>query len=140
MTGLSRPAALTLAALCLSTVAACAKPGQATSPEAAPACQQPAEAVMPGAAGMLDETSAGAYCLPVGSLIDVFLHAKDPKAARWSAVASSDPSVLQPQRTGVLTPVVGVTPGIFGGMKAGQATLSSVLPGGSTWSVTIVVR
>jgi hypothetical protein len=87
---------------------------------------------------VLDESSSGAYCLAVGSSIDVYLHA--PGTARWSPVTSSAPDVLGPQRTGVLTAPVGVTAGIFGGLRAGTATLSSSRPDGATWTVTIVVR
>jgi hypothetical protein len=120
----------------LFALAACAGTGTA----AQPSCQQPGEAVMPGAAGSLDETSTGAYCLQVGQSIDVFLHAQDPKTTRWAAVTSSDPTILQPQRTGVLTAPVGVTPGIFGGLRAGTATLTSTQSTGQTWTVTIVVQ
>jgi hypothetical protein len=134
--------AVLVAAGATPAVAACARgtapATTATAVSSRPACHQPPEATVPGAAGALDETSSGAYCLPAGQAIDVFLHAADP-AARWSPIKSSDPAVLRPQRTGVLTAPVGVTPGIFGGQRSGTATLSSSTPDGRTWTVTIVV-
>ena len=93
---------------------------------------------MPGAAGTLDESATGSYCLAVGQVIDVFQHAPTP-AQPWSPIASSHPEILAPQRTGVLTAPVGVTPGIFAARRAGTAELSSTRPGGPSWSVTIVV-
>jgi hypothetical protein len=107
-------------------------------PAAAPSCQAPSEAVRPGAAGTLDESSTGAYCLAAGQTVDVFLHAPTP-AQRWTPVASSDTDVLAPQRPGVLTAPVGVTPGIFTAVHAGTARLSSTRPNGPSWSVTVVV-
>jgi hypothetical protein len=129
----------TTAALLVAT-ASCAGPGPA-GPPPAPACQQPPEGVRPESAGSLDETSSGTYCLTVGALIDVYLHVAPPATGRWSTVTSSDPAIVAPRRTGLLTAPVGVTPGIFGGVTPGTATLSSSRPGGGgTWTVTIVVR
>jgi hypothetical protein len=113
---------------------------QAAAPPPPPSCQQPPAAALPGAAGSLDETSAGAYCLPAGQTIDVFLHSPASATGRWTPIVSSDVAVLRPQRTGVLTAPVGVTPGIFGGLRPGTATLSSTGPDKRTWSVTIVVQ
>jgi hypothetical protein len=104
-----------------------------------PTCQKPAEAVLPGAAGTLDETSTGTYCIRTGDTLDVFLHAPAP-AQRWTPIASSKPDVLAPQRTGILTAPVGVTPGIFAAMHAGTAVLSSSRPNGPSWSVTVLVQ
>jgi hypothetical protein len=125
--------AAVLLALCLAA-SGCGSTGPAPA-----ACQSPAEAVMPGVAGTLDETSTGTYCVSTGQILDVFLHASTP-ANRWTPIASSQPDVLAPQRTGVLTAPVGVTPGIFAAMRAGSAQLSSSQPNGPSWSVTVIVR
>ena len=87
---------------------------------------------MPGAAGTLDESATGSYCLAVGQVIDVFLHAPTP-AQPWSPIASSHPEILAPQRTGVLTAPVGLYGGYFGA-AAGVlmlAVLTLMLPGRS---------
>jgi hypothetical protein len=129
-------AAAMTAVVWLAATGACARPGAGVAQR--PACQQPGEAVMPDSAGSLDETSSGVYCLAVGQSIQAFLHAVST-GNRWSPIASSDPSILKPLRTGVLTPPVGVTPGYFGGLRAGTATLSSSDTAQHAWSVTIVV-
>lgn len=41
---------------------------------------------------------------------------------------------------GVLTPPVNVTAGVFKAVHRGATTLSSTLPSGTVWRVTIVVR
>jgi hypothetical protein len=125
-----------LAALAAAVLAGCdGKP-----PVAAPRCASPPEAVLPDTAGSLDETSAGAYCLGPGQSIAVFLHSPAPARLRWAPIQSSDPAVLKAQSSGVLTAPLGVTPGIFRGLVAGTATLSSSAPDGHAWSVTVVVR
>ncbi len=126
-----------LAAVALAVplaLAACGGTGPTQS------CAQPPEAVRPDSAGALDESSSGAYCLAVGTTIDVYLHAEAATRPRWPGIVSSAPDILAAQRTGVLTPPVGVTVGIFGGLRPGTASLSSVRPDGRKWSVTVVVR
>ncbi|MEZ0094044.1 hypothetical protein [Streptacidiphilus sp. EB129] len=113
----------------------------ATTPP--PACKPPAPAVLPHSAGTLDQTSTGAFCLPVGQSIDVFLTAPNttaPQSDRWAEVASSDSAVLSPGNTGVLTAPLGVTPGVFVGAVPGTSVLSSHSPDGRAWQVTVVVR
>jgi hypothetical protein len=109
---------------------------------AAPACRQPAEAVLPQTAGTLTEADTGAFCLPVGGRIAVFLSAPTGAAAgsdHWGRVASSAPQVLAAAGTAVLTAPMGVTPGMFRGATAGEARLTSTTAAGKSWQVTIVV-
>ncbi len=107
------------------------------------ACKQPPAGSLPGSSGALTQDDSGVFCLAPGHRIDVFLtHSGTPaaKAARWSEISSSNPLVVAPVGSGMLTPPVGVTPGIFRGAAAGTARLSSRLPDGRTWQVTIAVR
>jgi len=127
--------AVAVLALCL-VVSGCARTGSG-GPSPVP-CRSLSEAALPDSAGTLDESSSGTYCLTVGQTVDVFLHGTGT-SVRWTPIASSRPDVLAPQRTGVLTAPVGVTPGIFTAMRAGTAQLTSSQPNGPSWSVTVVV-
>ncbi len=126
--------------LTLASLAGCAGSGTGSATDAAPACVAPPSPVLPETAGSLDETSTGAYCLAPDATIAVFLHAGAASSPRWTAITSSNTAVLAPRRTGVLTPPVGVTPGIFGAVATGTATLTSSTPDGRDWTVTVVVR
>jgi len=124
--------------------ASAATPSAAPSTsQTAPHCHQPHRASLPHAWGSLSETDSGAYCLPLGRQIDVFLTApghNPERSARWNAIRSSAPEVLAPTNTGVLTAPLGVTPGIFLGRAPGTAVLTSSTPTGKPWTVTVVVR
>lgn len=139
--------AAALAATALLTTgcaaATAATPSTAPSTPQAPRCHQPRPAALPHAWGSLSQTDSGAYCLPVGKQIDVFLTApgdSPAQSARWGQIRSSDAQVLAPTSTGVLTAPLGVTPGIFLGRAPGTAELTSATTTGKPWTVTIVVR
>jgi hypothetical protein len=106
------------------------------------ACQAPEPAALPHAAGSLTEADSGAYCLGVGQTLDVFLTAPSNSApgVRWAQIKIDDTSVVGYGNSGVLTPPVGVTPGVFVGAHPGTATISSTLPSGTTWKATLVVK
>lgn len=113
-------------------------------PPSDPPCRTPPPAVVPGGSATLDQTASGAFCLTVGQRIDVFLtspQGNKPGVTRWSRISTSDPGVLAPRSSGILTSPVGVTPGIFQAQAPGTARLSSAVPGTPhTWQVTIRVR
>jgi hypothetical protein len=126
------------AAGCTSSAA---RPAAAASPS--PQACKPLEApVLPHAAGSLTEQDSGAFCLAPGQILDVFLTAPVNAAAgtRWSQIQDGDRTVLGYGNSGVLTPPVNVTPGVFVGAGHGATTLSSTLPDGKKWQVTVVVR
>jgi hypothetical protein len=142
MTGSVRLLGVGAALAAVLAIASCAVSRPASTAAAVPsvpACRQPPPAVLPHSAGSLDETSSGAYCLPAGDNIAVFLHAGAGPSTAWAAITSSNPQILEPQPSGVLTAPLGVTPGIFAGTRAGVATLSSTAANGRAWTVTIVV-
>jgi hypothetical protein len=149
----SRPSAALFAALCLAGVLAAgcsgakAVTGAANSPSpnlaTSTACKKPAAGDLSGAAGTITQADSGAFCLAVGQQMDVFLTAPGSPhagAVRWTTMMTSDPRVAAPRSSGVLTAPVGVTPGIFQALAPGATVLSSHLPGGKEWRVTIVVR
>jgi hypothetical protein len=112
----------------------------------APACKPLPPAQLPHLAGSLTQDDTGSYCLPLGARLGVFLTATGPGAGpgappshRWSEITSSAPRRLAAANSGVLTPPLGVTPGVFVGVAAGTATLGSRTPDGKGWRVTIVV-
>jgi len=118
-----------------------------TAPSAAasaslPTCRAPEPATLPHAAGSLTEADSGAFCLAAGQILDVFLTApaSAPAGTRWGDIRVTDTSVIGYGNNGVLTPPVNVTAGVFVGAHRGATTLSSTLPGGTTWHVTIVVQ
>jgi hypothetical protein len=132
--------ALTLATLtagCSSTQAA---PTAAST--SLPACRPPEPATLPDAAGSLTEADSGAFCLAVGQVLDVFLTAPANAAAgvRWRQISVGDTTVVGYGNSGILTPPVNVTPGVFDALHPGATTLSSSLPDGTAWKVTIVVK
>ncbi|WP_157597257.1 hypothetical protein [Streptacidiphilus rugosus] len=135
------------AAALLAALAGCdsaAPPRQASSTTVAaapaPACEKLPEGSLPHSAGMLTEQQTGAYCLPRGQRLDVFLTAT--KGSQWRPVhASGAGGVLAPANTGVMTAPLGVTPAMFVGATDGTATLSSATASGAaTWTVTVVVE
>jgi len=139
--------AAALAACALFTAgcsASAAEPSATPSTsQAAPHCHQPHQASLPHSWGSLSESDSGAYCLPLGKRIDVFLTAPGrslQRSARWSTIRSSDPKVVAPTNTGVFTAPLGVTPGLFLGKAPGTAVLTSSTPSGKPWTVTIVVH
>ncbi|HEU5357184.1 MAG TPA: hypothetical protein VFU65_22120 [Actinocrinis sp.] len=107
-----------------------------------PTCRAPEAATLPHAAGSLTEADSGAYCLAPGQILDVFLTtpAGTPAGTRWGQIRVADTSVIGYGNNGVLTTPVNVTAGVFVGMHPGVTTLSSTLPSGTAWHVTIVVR
>lgn len=121
-------------------------PSATGSSSPARGCRKPPAAAVPGAAGALDETDSGTFCLAVGERIDVFLTAPGghrPGATRWAGITTSDARVLAPRSSGILTAPVGVTPGVFQALAAGTAELTSDVPaagGRRSWHVTILVR
>ncbi len=134
-------APLTLAATALLT-AGCSS-GSGTAQASAIACKSPGPATLPHVAGSLTEADSGAYCLGVGQTLDVFLTVPpDAKpGTKWQQIKVADTSVAGYGNSGVLTPPLGVTPGVFVGAKQGTTTLTSVLlPKGITWKVTLVVQ
>ncbi|MDF3292990.1 hypothetical protein [Streptomyces silvisoli] len=102
------------------------------------ACRTLPPAQLPHSAGTLTETDSGTYCLRVGGQLDVFLTAKGTQmSARWSPVTSSAPQLLAPANSGVLTPPVGVTPGVFVATAPGTVQLSSRTSDGKRWQATV---
>jgi hypothetical protein len=75
-------------------------------------------------------------------MLDVFLTtpAGTPAGTRWGQIRVADTSVIGYGNNGVLTPPVNVTAGVFVGAHRGATTLSSQLPNGTTWQVTLVVQ
>lgn len=141
--------AILLLTLGAATAGCSAEPS--AHPQAAPAapaarqtaCRQPPAGSLPGSSGALTQNDSGVFCLAPGHRIDVFLTRSGTASAtapRWSEISSSNPLVLAPVGSGMLTPPVGVTPGIFRAAAPGTARLSSRLPDGRTWQVTIAVR
>ena len=109
----------------------------------AAACRTPEPATLPQASGSLTEADSGAFCLGVGQILDVFLTvpANSKPGTRWNEIKLGDSSVAGYGNSGVLTPPIGVTPGVFVGTRVGVTTLSSTLmPAGTTWTVTLVVK
>jgi hypothetical protein len=137
------PATALLASGCSSSPAA---PQSQSTPSAGPAslpaCKAPEAAVLPNTDGSLTEADSGAFCLAVGQVLDVFLTvpANSAPGARWSQIKLADASVVGYGNNGVLTPPIGVTAGVFGAERRGVTTLSSSLPNGTTWKVTLVVK
>jgi hypothetical protein len=131
-------AAALLAAGCSST----ATTPQAQPATSTPACRAPEPATLPHAMGSLTEADSGAFCLSVGQTLDVFLTVPSNSApgTRWNQIKIDDTSVVGYGNSGVLTPPLGVTPGVFVGTHPGATTLSSTLPSGTTWKVTLVVK
>lgn len=115
---------------------------QTQSASSPPACRAPEPATLPHAAGSLTEADSGAFCLGVGQILDVFLAvpALAGRGARWTQIKIDDTSVVAYGNSGVLTPPVGITPGVFVGAHSGATTISSSLPNGVTWQVTLVVK
>ncbi|HXR72446.1 hypothetical protein [Actinocrinis sp.] len=112
------------------------------APKSLPTCRAPEPATLPHAAGSLTEADTGAFCLAAGQLLDVFLTAPagTPAGSRWGQIRVADTSVIGYGNNGVLTPPVNVTAGVFVGAHHGSTTLSSQLPNGTTWHVTLVVQ
>lgn len=136
-------AMLTLAALALAGGCGSARQTAVSDPPSGlPACHAPEAPVLPHTAGSLSETDSGAYCLAAGRLLDVFLTAPggSAPATRWSRISTADTSVVGYGSAGVLTPPVDVTAGVFKAVHHGVTTLSSTLPNGTVWRVTIVVQ
>ena len=145
--------ALVIAACCLtplvvsgcSTASASANAASAatsTSAAALPSCQAPAASSLPHSAGSLTQANTGTYCLGVGKLLDIFLTAPTNVVAsggRWTEIKIADTSVLTYGNNGVMTSLRGETPGVIIGHTRGVTTVSSTLPGGTTWTATIVV-
>ena len=132
-----------MAALTAGCTSAHAAPSAASaSPTSLPTCRPPEAATLPHAAGSLTEADSGSYCLAAGQILDVFLTtpAGTPAGVRWSEIRVADASVIGYGNNGVLTPPVDVTAGVFVGAHRGVTTLSSSLPGGTTWHVTLVVQ
>lgn len=75
-------------------------------------------------------------------MLDVFLTVPSNAApgTRWAQIKIDNTSVVGYGNSGVLTPPVGVTPGVFIGAHPGATTLSSTLPNGTAWKVTLVVK
>jgi len=119
-------------------------PGVTALPSSSADCSQPPPADVPGAAGALTQAQSGTFCLAAGQQLDVFLTApggRKPGVPRWTAIATSAPTVLSRRSSGILTAPVGVTPGTFQAIQPGTAELTSSVPGtGSTWHVSVLVR
>lgn len=128
------------AALTAGCTSAHAAPSAAST--SLPPCRPPEAATLPHTAGSLTEADSGSYCLAVGQVLDVFLTAPAgaPAGSRWGQIRAADTSVLGYGNSGVLTPPVDVTAGVFVGAHRGVTTLSSSLPGGTAWHVTLVVQ
>lgn len=116
-----------------------------------PACQPAPPGIGPDAAGTLQlDDNDHSVCLAQGQVMTVFL--KVPTAEEttgWTPITTSNPAVLAPRSTGVMTLVRGVTGGIFAGRSRGVAVLRSHRPpcAGDTpcdtnrdWQATVVVR
>lgn len=138
------PAAFASLAFAAALTAGCSSAHTAPSaaPASTPACRPPEPASLPHAAGSLTEADSGAFCLAAGQVLDVFLTTPDsaPAGSRWSDIRATDTSVIGYGNNGVLTPPVNVTAGVFVGVHQGVTTLSSTLPSGTAWHVTIVVQ
>lgn len=135
-----RPVRAALASAALAAAGCSAAP--APGPAPLPACRAPQAPILPNTAGSLTQSDSGSYCLAAGQVLDVFLTVPDGAApdTRWGQIKAADPSVVGYGNNGVLTPPIGVTPGVFAGIRTGSTTLSSSLPDGTTWRVTIVVK
>lgn len=133
-------AAALLAAGCSSADAA--PQSQPSTPASLPACRAPEAAVLPHTAGSLTEADTGAFCLAAGQVLDVFLTAPTNAApgTRWGRITIEDASVVGYGNAGVLTAPLGETAGVFAAERRGATTLSSSLPNGATWKVTLVVE
>jgi hypothetical protein len=104
-------------------------------------CRPLPPAQLPHSAGTLTQTDSGTYCLHVGGQLDVFLSADGPQmSARWSPVTSSAPQLLASASSGVLTPPVGVTPGVFVATAPGTVQLSSRTSDGKRWQATVRIE
>lgn len=106
-------------------------------------CRAPEPATLPHAAGSLTEADSGVFCLGLGQILDVFLTApaQSTPGTHWDHISADNTSVVGYGNSSVLTPPLGVTPGVFVGTHRGVATLSSVLlPAGKIWKVTLVVK
>jgi hypothetical protein len=111
-----------------------------SAPAALPACRNPEAAVLPHTAGSLTQSDTGTYCLGIGQTLDVFLTAPSASSVtRWSQITIADTSVLGYGNDGMMTPPLNVTPGVVTGVSRGTSTVTSTLPGGRTWSATVVV-
>ncbi|MFJ8364096.1 hypothetical protein [Streptomyces sp. NPDC093984] len=104
-------------------------------------CHQLHPATLPRSAGSLTQADSGAFCLRIGQRVDVFLAAPEGavQGMSWRAIGSSNPHVLAPVGTGVMTAPLGVTPGLFVARSPGASTLTSTRPDGTSWRVTLVV-
>lgn len=133
------PAASTASTASTASAApAAGQTGTGAAPAATAACKQPPAGSLPGSAGALTQDDSGVFCLAVGGRIDVFLTRPGTSGTtRWSGITTSDPKVLAPADGGMLTAPMGVTPGLFHAVSAGQSRLESRLPDGRTWQVTI---
>lgn len=131
--------ALAPLALAACSPAATATASVTAAPSALPSCRAPAADGLPHSEGSLTQTDTGVYCLGVGKLLDIFLTAPASSAARWSEIRITDPSVLSYGNNGVLTAMLGETPGVVVGRARGVSTVTSTLPDGKTWTATIVV-
>ncbi|WP_042386771.1 hypothetical protein [Streptacidiphilus melanogenes] len=135
---------LPLAAVALLTACSSSAPTPAAapapdpSPTVLPACAKLPEPVLPHSAGELTQQQSGAYCLPRGQRVDIFLTAAG-SGDTWQPVQATG-SILAPASTGVMTAPLGVTPAMFVGTTDGTSVLSSAAPSGKTWKVTIVVK
>jgi hypothetical protein len=134
-------AALTALALagCSASTAHADPPARASS---TPSCRAPEAPALPHTAGSLTQSDTGVYCLAAGQILDVFLTTPAGTAAgvRWAQIKTGDNTVLGYGNSGVLTPPINVTPGVFVGVHAGFTTLTSTLPDGTAWHATIVVH
>ncbi|WP_042367862.1 hypothetical protein [Streptacidiphilus neutrinimicus] len=135
---------LPLAAVALLTACGSSAPTPAAapapdpSPTVLPACAKLPEPVLPHSAGELTQQQSGAYCLPRGQRVDIFLTAAQ-SGDTWQPVQATG-AILAPANTGVMTAPLGVTPAMFVGTTDGTSVLSSAAPSGKTWKVTIVVK
>ena len=138
---------LPLVAVALLTACSSAAPSPSAAAPAAhpsptattlPACTKLPDPVLPHSAGELTEQQTGAYCLPRGQRVDIFLTAASSDDA-WKPVQASG-AVLAPTNTGVMTAPLGVTPAMFVGTSDGTSVLSSSAASGRAWKVTIVVK
>lgn len=110
------------------------------APAALPACHSPEAAVLPHTAGSLTQADSGAYCLAIGQTLDVFLTAPTSvNVTRWGRITITDTSVLGYGNNGTMTPPLNVTSGVVTGLSRGTSTITSELPGGRTWTATVVV-
>jgi hypothetical protein len=112
------------------------------SPVALPSCQAPSPTGLPRTAGSLTQGDTGDYCHGVGKAPDIFLTAPSGMIAsggRWSEIKITDTSVLGYGDNGVMTTMLGETPGVVIGRARGATTLTGALPDGTKWTATIVV-